>query len=144
MPLDGLTSGIDHKITFTDVNGVETFALIESFTSKEDAVTDKLIQMDGNVRHPKFHQGWSGSFVLQRNSDFTDAYFAAQESSYYQGIDQIPLTITETIQENNGTVSQFQYSQVVITLDDAGSYSGTEIVKQRVSFMAARKFQLVA
>ena len=142
MPLDGLTSGIDHKLTFTDINGVEQFALIESFTSKEDATTDKLIQMDGNVRHPKFHQGWSGSFVLQRNSSFTDAYFAAQEASYYIGLDQVPATITETITENDGTVSQWQYTGVILTLEDAGSYSGTEIVKQSVSFMAARKFKL--
>ena len=143
MPLDGLTSGIDHKLVITDINGVEQFALLESFTSKEDATVDKQIQMDGNVRHPKFHQGWSGSFVLQRNSPVTDAYFAAQEASYYLGLDQIPATITETITENDGTVSQWQYSQVVLTLDSAGNYSGTEIVKQSVSFNAARKFQLV-
>ena len=62
MPLDGLTSGIDTKITFTDINGVETFALLESFTSKEDATVDKLVQINGQVRHPKFHQGWSGTF----------------------------------------------------------------------------------
>lgn len=142
MPLDGLTSGIDHKITFTDINGVENFALIESFTSKEDATTDKLIQMDGNVRHPKFHQGWSGTIVLQRNSNFIDAYFAAQEASYYAGLDQIPVTITETITENDGTVSQWQYQQCVLTLDDAGSYSGTEIVKERMTFMASRKIKL--
>ena len=143
MPLDGLTSGIDHKLVFTDVNGVENFQLIESFTSKEDATVDKLIQMDGNVRHPKFHVGWSGSFVLERNGAFTDAYFAAQEAAYYQGIDQQDITILETIQENDGTVSQWQYQRVVLTLEDAGNFSGTEIVKQNISFMAARKIQLV-
>lgn len=142
MPLNGLTSGIDHKITITDVNGVEQFSIIESFSSKEDATTDKIIAMDGTVRHPKFHQGWSGTFVLERNTPFTDAYFAAQEASYYLGADQIAATITETITENDGTVSQWQYTGCVLTLEDAGSYSGTEIVKQSVSFMGARKFQL--
>lgn len=143
MPLDGLTSGIDHKITFVDINGVEQYSLLESFTSKEDATVSKEIQMDGNVRHPKFHVGWSGSFVLQRNSPFADSYFAAQEASYYLGADQLNLTITETIQENDGSVSQWQYAGVVLVYEDAGNYSGTEIVKQRVSFMCARKFQLV-
>lgn len=143
MPLDGLTSGIDTKITFTDINGVETFALLESFTSKEDATVDKKVQIDGQVRHPKFHQGWSGSFSIQRNSPFQDAYFAAQESGYYLGLDQIPVTITQTITENNGTVSQWQWSQVVLVFENAGTYSGTEIVMQNVSFNAARRFQLV-
>jgi hypothetical protein len=143
MPLNGLSSGIDHKLTFTDVNGVQNFTIIENFTSKEDAVTDKLIAMDGTVRHPKFHQGWSGTFMLERNSDFMDAYIAVQEAAYYQGLDQVNLTIQETIQENDGTVSQYQYIQVVITLEDAGTYSGTEIVKQNVTFAASRKLQLV-
>lgn len=144
MPLDGLTSGIDHKIVITDINGVENFAIIENFTAKEDAPVDKIVAMDGTVRHPKFHQGWSGSFTIERNSAFQDSYFAAQESSYYLGLDQIPVTITETITENDGTVSQWQFSQVVLVFDTIGSFSGTEIVKQSVSFMAARRFQLVA
>ena len=143
MPLNGLTSGIDHKLTFTDINGVQSFAILESFTSKEDATTDKVIAMDGTVRHPKFHQGWSGSFVLERNSNFMDNYIAAQEASYYEGLDQTPLTILETITENDGTVSQYQYTNVVIYLEDAGNYSGTEIVKQNATFMASRKLQLV-
>lgn len=143
MPLNGLSSGIDHKLTFTDANGVQNFTIIENFTSKEDATTDKLVAMDGTVRHPKFHQGWSGSFVLERNSNFMDNYIAAQEAAYYQGLDQINLTITETITENNGTVSQYQYLQVVIYLEDAGNWSGTEIVKQSASFVASRKVQLV-
>jgi len=143
MPLDGLTSGIDHKITITDINGVQQFSIIEDFSAKEDAPISTQIAMDGQVRHPKFHQGWSGSFTLQRNTPFTDTYFALQEASYYLGADQIPATITETITENDGTVSQWQYSQVVLVFDDAGTFSGTDIVKQRVSFMAARRFKLV-
>jgi len=142
MPLNGLTSGIDVKITFTDLNGVEQFALVESFTSREDAPVGKEIQIDGNVRHPKFHQGWSGSFVLQRNSNFTDAYFATQEASYYLGQDQLPVVITETITESNGTVSSYQYTNVVLVFENAGNYSGTEIVKQTVTFMASRRLNL--
>lgn len=143
MPLNGLSSGIDSKITFTDINGVQNFTIIENFTSKEDATTDKIVAMDGSVRHPKFHQGWSGSFTLERNSNFMDNYIAAQEAAYYQGLDQIPVTITQTITENNGTVSQYQFTQCVLYLEDAGNYSGTEIVKQNVSYVSSRKLQLV-
>lgn len=142
MPVNGLTSGIDTKITFTDANGVQQYALLENFTAKEDASIGKEIQINGQVLHPKFHQGWSGSFRLQRNSPFTDAYFATQESSYYLGLDQIPMVITQTITENNGTVSQWQYTNVVLNFDDAGNFSGTEIVKQGVSFMASRRLNM--
>lgn len=142
MPLDGLTSGIDHKVSFIDSSGVLQFATIESFTSKEDATTDKKISMDGVVRHPKFHQGWSGSFSLQRSSNFMDSYIAQQEARYNLGLDQIPVTITETITEENGSLSQYQYTRAVLTLEDAGNYSGTEIAVQKVGFVAARKLRV--
>lgn len=142
MPANGLNTGIDHKIVFTDATGVLQYAILESFSAKEDATTDKVVAMDGTVRHPKFHQGWSGSFVLERSDNVMDKYIALQEASYYRGVDQIPMTITETITEINGTVSKYQYTNVVVTLDDAGTWSGTEIVKQSISFQASRKILL--
>lgn len=142
MPVNGFNSGIDHKITFTDVTGVQYFATLESFTAKEDATSDKIISMNGVVDHAKFHGGWSGSFVIQRKSDVMDNYIAAQELGYYQGVNQSPLTITETITEVNGSVTQWQYTKVVIILEDNGNWSGTEIVKQRVTFQASTRIQL--
>ncbi len=139
MPANGLSVGIDHKLTFNDISGVKNFVILESFTAKEDANVGKEIGMDGNVRHPKFHQGWSGSFTLQRSNNVMDQYIALQEASYYRGVDQIPMTITETITETDGSISQYQYTNVVIMLEDAGNWSGTEVAKQRVSFFASRR-----
>jgi hypothetical protein len=139
MPANGLSTGIDHELVFNDISGVRQFVTLESFTAKEDATTDKVVAMDGTVRHPKFHVGWSGSFMLQRSNNVMDKYIALQEASYYQGIDQVPMTITETMTEVDGSVSQYQYTNVVITLDSAGNWSGTEIVRQSISFQASRK-----
>lgn len=143
MPAAGLTSGIDYKITFTDANGVEDFEIFESMTAKEDATTTKEIAMDGNVRHPKFHQGWSGELVFQRNSNFLDKYFANQESDYYLGIDQMPMTITETITNPNGSVNQYQFTQVVLVMENSGNRSGTEIQKQTINFQASRRLTIL-
>lgn len=143
MPANGLSTGIDSKLTFNDINGVQRYVTIESVTAKEDATTDKVVAMDGTVRHPKFHQGWSGNFVLQRSNNVMDNYIALQEASYYRGVDQLPMTITQTITEVDGSISQYQYTNVVIYLEDSGMWSGTEIVKQHVSFQASRKLELV-
>jgi hypothetical protein len=143
MPANGLSTGIDHKLTFRDINGVQQFVIIESFMAKEDASIGKEIAMDGLVRHPKFHQGWSGSFVLQRSNNVMDHYIALQEAAYYRGVDQIPMTITETITETDGSISQYQYTNVVINLEDAGNWSGNEIAKQRIAFNASRRLELV-
>jgi len=143
MPANGLSTGIDSKLSFVDINGVQRFLIIESINAKEDATTGKVIAMDGTVRHPKFHEGWSGSFMLQRSDNSMDNYIALQEASYYQGADQVPMTITQTITEVDGSISQYQYTNVVINLDDSGTWTGTDIVKQSVSFMASRKLELV-
>jgi hypothetical protein len=142
MPANGLSTGIDSKLTFNDINGVLRVITIESLTAKEDATIGKEIAMDGTVRHPKFHQGWSGSFVIQRSNNVMDNYIALQEASYYVGVDQLPMTITQTITEVNGSVSQYQYTNVVIALEDSGMWSGTDVVKQHVSFSASRKLEL--
>lgn len=142
MPVDGLDSGIQHKVSWIDSTGILRFQLIESFQSKEDATTNKHVQMNGEVRHPKFHMGWSGSFVLERSGDFMDSYIAAQEADYLRGIDQRPVTITETITEVDGTVSQWQYTNAVLTLENAGDWTGIEITKQNVTFQARRKIKI--
>lgn len=139
MPAAGLTIGADSKLTFVDVNGINRFLLLSNFTFKEDANINKKVMMDGEVRLPKFHTGISGSFNIERSNNDTDAYFASQEAAYYLGGDQLPMTITQTITESNGTVSQYQFTNVVLVLENGGSYSGEESVSMSVSFMASRR-----
>lgn len=140
--LDGLTSGISQTLTMTDVNGVKEFAIIESFTANENADVQDHTAIDGITRHPKFYMGWHGSFVVQRSTPALDNYFADQERIYYQGGDQVNVTITQTIKEINGAISQWQYTDCVLSLTDGGGYSGTSIVKESVSFKARRKIKL--
>lgn len=140
--LDGLTAGQSNKIVFTSADGIEKFTILESFTAKEDAPISKEIAMDGTTRHPQFHQGWSGTAIFERGDHFLDDYIAAKERNYYLSGDQIDLTITQSISELDGTVTQYQFTGVVLTLEDGGNYSGTEIVKQSISFMAKRRLKL--
>ena len=142
MPANGLSTGIDTKIYFSDANGVQQFALLESFEASENADVIEKIQCDGVTKFPKFHKGWKGTFTFQRNSDVLDSYIAVQESVYYLGVDQLPGTITQTIIEVDGTVSQYSYSNAVLVLQDGGTWSGTDIVTQKFSFNASRKQKL--
>ena len=142
MPANGLSTGIDTKIYFSDANGVQQFAILESFQCAENANTPEKVGIDGTTRFPKFHLGWKGTFTFQRNSDVLDSYIAVQESLYYLGVDQLPGTITQTIIEIDGSVSQYSYSNVVLVLEDGGTWSGTDIVTQKFSFNASRKQKL--
>ena len=142
MPANGLSTGIDIKISFSDADGVQQFAILESFSASENATATEKVAIDGTTRFPKFHLGWKGSFVYQRNSDVLDQYIALQEANYYLGVDQLPGTITQTITEANGSVSQYSYSNVVLILENGGTWTGTDIVTQNFSWQGSRKQQL--
>jgi hypothetical protein len=139
MPANGLSTGIDVKMSFNDIDGVQQFAILKNFQAKEDSTVDQRTYIDGKTRHPKFHKGWSGSFTTDRTNNVIDRYFALQEASYYAGRDQLPMTITQTITETDGSVTQYQFIEVVLVYDDAGTWSGEEVVSQSISFQASRR-----
>lgn len=141
--LDGLTSGQSTRLTIVDIDGVKNFSIIEAFSASENANIPDHTAMDGITRHPKFHMGWSGSFTYQRGSPALDNYIASSERNYYEGGDQVDATITQTISELDGTKSEWQFTGCVFMLTDGGQYSGTDIVKQSVTFKAKRKIRLL-
>jgi hypothetical protein len=139
---DGLTSGISSTTNWTDINGNQKFEILESFTFKENSDVKDETAIDGKTRHPLFLFGWTGSAVFQRGSNFIDTYFANRERNYYLGGDQINLTVTQTIKEVNGSISQYQFTGLILQMDDGGMYSGTEIVKQTLSWKCSRRLKL--
>lgn len=138
-PLNGLSTGIQHQLQFNDSTGVKQFVAIESFTTKYETARIKKIALDGVIRFKLLQQGLSGSFKIQRISPIMEQYFTEQSALYYSGLDQNPITINETIFENNGSVTQYQYINGVLVFDDAGTWSGTDTVDQMISFECALK-----
>ncbi|PKN07937.1 MAG: hypothetical protein CVU24_17990 [Betaproteobacteria bacterium HGW-Betaproteobacteria-18] len=141
MPVNGFTVGRDVTLTIITSSGPLNLSLITSFKSKQDTSEQKVKGLDGITRHARFYDGWSGSFSLDRMNSNVDDYFAQLEDNYFMGINELPCTITETIQEVDGSVSQYRYTNVLLKLDDAGDYSGDKTVKQSISFVASRRQQ---
>ena len=143
MALDGLSAGVSHTLSFVDSTGNLLFnTALESFSSKPDTSIEKFVQADGQTRHPKFHMGGSGSFIVGRESSYIDDYFITQQNIYLSGGNQVDVTVTETVQEGDGSITQYQYVNCVLTLDDSGTWSGTAIVKQHISFAYSKKTKL--
>lgn len=136
MPLNGYSVGRDISLDIIGPTGPLRFSLITNFTSKPDTTDIKIKGLDGITRHARFPDGWSGSFDITRADSTLDDYFSQVEANYYAGLNERPLTITETISEASGAVTQYRYTGVLLKLDDAGSWSGDQVVKQKVSFMA--------
>jgi hypothetical protein len=137
MPLTGISVGKDIIVSFADTNGLITTNRVKNWVSNQKTNKRETIALDGINRHANFPIGWEGSFEMERVSPAVDNYLAAVELAYQNGTTIPGITITETITEADGTVSQFQYTPVVIQLDSAGSWMGDDFVTQKVSFAAS-------
>lgn len=143
MPINGFTVGRDVTLTVIDGSGSPlSLGLITNFTSKQETSEQDVLGIDGIVRPVKFYKGWSGSFDVERQDSTVDDYFAGLEDSYYSGNSEKPSTITETITEVDGSISQYKYQGVLLKLDDAGPKSGDKTVAQKISFRCSRRIKM--
>jgi hypothetical protein len=142
MPLNSYTVGRDIALNIIGPAGPLSFSQIVGFQSKPDTTDQKIKGLDGITRHLRFPDGWSGTFDLERQDSALDDYWAQLENNYYAGVNELPITITETIQEVSGAISQYRYLQVLLTIDDAGSFAGDKSVKQKMKFVAARRVKV--
>ncbi len=143
MPINGFSVGRDLTLDITSTQGPLSFGLITKFTSKPDITDEKIKGLDGITRHVRFPDGWSGSFEIERQGAQLDSYFAQLESNYYAGANEEPCTITETRTEPDGSISQYRYEGVLLKLEEAGDWEGAKTVKQKLSFVASRRRQIV-
>lgn len=141
MPQNGFSIGRDMALDVITSAGPLRLGLPTNFVARQETTEQRVKGMDGINRPLRFFEGWSGSFDLERLGPELDKYFVQLEASYYAGFNEGPATITETITEPDGTVSQFTYTGVVLSLEDSGSWSGSSTVKQRLKFMAQRKIE---
>jgi hypothetical protein len=139
MPVNGFTIGRDVSLVINAPEGIQRFSLITGFDSKPATDDQKVKGLDGVVRHVIFHDGWQGSFELERQDNTLEAYWAKIEDDYYNGFAQTAAVITETITEADGSLTQYRYDGVIFKLEDAGKKGGNKTVNQKLSFLASRR-----
>ncbi len=139
MPLNSFSTGRDVTLTIVTATGPLNFNLVTGFHSLPEMAEIKVKGIDGITRHARFFDGWRGGFDVERSDSTVDDYFAQLESNFYSGINEIGATITETIAEPNGSVTQYRYLNVLLKLDDAGGWMGDQTVKQKISFVSSQR-----
>lgn len=141
MPNGGLNVGRDITLSIVTQDGPLVIPpnFITKFEAKDDAEIKKYLPITGIVTPVVFHMGWSGTIEVTRHDDSIDAYWALLEADYFNGVNIQGSTITETIEEASGSVTQYIYSNVAFKLETPGTWAGNEFVTQTLAFMAARK-----
>jgi hypothetical protein len=143
MPADQFTIGGDVTVTIvTPEVGPITLDLVTGFTAKQLSSTESPLGLDGIPRHVTFFKGWQGKFDLDRRTSTLDDYFALKESNFWAGIAAPPASITQLIREVAGNITQWRFTGVILTYDDAGDYKGDSTVKQSMSFLASKRLKI--
>lgn len=142
MPVNGYSVGKDVSLDITSPAGPVRWKVRTGWSAKPKHGDIEVKRLDGVVDHLYLPQGWLLNFDLERQGPELDAYFATAEANYYAGLNNGTISVTETITEPNGAVSQFRYTNVVLKPDDLGDWKGDGTVKQKVSGMASRRIKV--
>jgi hypothetical protein len=141
MTINNFSVGKDLTFNLYDpmTGGVVSFPIITGFDRKQ--LTTKLHSkaMSGRNYYGTEYDGWELSITIDRASAAADRFFAQREAAYHGGQNMLELTVTETIQEKDGTITQFRYEGVDVSFDDAGTFKNGALVQQRISGRASRR-----
>ena len=143
MPMNGFSVGRDITLNIIGYDGaIHNFALSTHFDAKMLANKVAIKGLDGVVRYLEIPDGWDGTFTYVKQDDQLDAYFAALEASYYAGNNIPTSSITETIQNPDGSTSQYRFTGVMMRFDDAGAWAGDRDVTLKISWCASRRIKV--
>ncbi len=142
MSINGFSVGRDIALTVVTSSGPLTFNLITAFSAQQETRDYMVKGLDGVPRPVRQFNGWRGRFELERADSTPDDYFSQLEANYFAGISENPVTLTETVSEVSGAITQYSYVGVLLKLDSAGEWSGDSTVKQTISFVASRRVKV--
>ena len=142
MPIQGFSTGKDITLAVITTGGALTLGGITSFESRQMTTGLDFKGIDGTNKYAELPIGWEGSFDLDRSNSQADDFFAGYEATYYAGGDPGVATITETINEANGAITQYRYNGVALKYAEAGSWKGDAKVTQRISFRCTARVKV--
>lgn len=144
MPFGGYNVGRDVQIDFLGSFGVlQSFSFVTGFSRKQRTQSVEIIKITGETTFMEIPNGWEVTLELERASSLLDDYIAALEAGYYNGQNILGSTLTETITEVSGAVTQYRYTGVAVTFEDAGEWRGNQSVKQRLMCKASRRIKVL-
>lgn len=140
MPAQEFNIGRDVTLDIIDpVQGPLRFKLMTSFDGTPKYKSLESNPLDGVPRFAEIPAGHEIVFEFDRADSRADDYFCAQEENYFAGRAIPNASITETVTEVNGAISQYRYTGVALSLTKSGPWKGDSLVGQGIKGLASRK-----
>jgi len=138
----GYNTGKDVAIDINTPYGPLRLKKLMNFKSKPKVTNVEIVPLSGETDELQLYKGWTGSFDVERVDSVLDDWQAQAEDDYYNGVNRAPATITETIAEPDGGVTTWRYTNVIMTMDNAGDKEGDKTIKQSMTFTARRRLKV--
>ncbi|MGA7584836.1 MAG: hypothetical protein WCB03_02290 [Rouxiella badensis] len=142
MPQNGYTLGRDIAVDIVTAYGTLRIPQVISFDAKPKVNSLEITPLNGLTDELLIPKNWGGTIEAERQDATLDAWWAQWEADYYSGVNRAAGTITETIEEVNGSVSVWRYTNVQIHFTDPGKKSGDQTVRQSMTFTAQRRIRV--
>lgn len=133
--------GVDYSITYYDA---QSGTLVEL----GDIQSVKIVALKHDIASKPYNQpprfgyipdGFKIDFQLTRSSSILEDLAVLNAANFNQGRVQSPGYLNETINNPDGSVSRFQYTNFVIFLTDHGDISREKVITMTLEGMASEK-----
>ncbi len=145
MPLNGFSIGHDVAVDVTDpVTGqIVSWPAATGFNSEPNTKQIVSEPLNSPPLYAELPTGWKGSIEFDRRDSSIDDFFARNEALYWNGSNLLTGTITETITEQNGTLSQYRYEKVAFKLAQKGQWKAQDKVSMKIDWVASTMIKVV-
>jgi hypothetical protein len=131
--------GNDCEVVASGPFGLIEFPKVTGFKIKQRIKKASIEPLNSAPLELHVPMGWEGSFEIERASPAADLLANAIEAGFLANGDLGAGTLTQYVNEIDGSQSIFQMGEVAMSLSDAGDWSRGKSVKQTVEFFASTR-----
>jgi hypothetical protein len=144
MPVNGMSVGVDYSITYFESASSTLINLgdVQSVTITAMKHDIKTSPYNAVPRYGYIPDGFRISFTITRSTSALEDLSILNSTNFNNGQVISPGFLNETINNADGTVSMYQYTNFVVFLTDHGDVSREKVVTLKLEGMASDKVQL--
>lgn len=128
MPSNDMSVGRDLTFTIVTPAGTLNISGVTDYSVAKKNTTLTSKRLNGRQVHGTIPDGFDITIRLDRRDNVLDNFFADQDAAYYAGINLRGGTIYETIQEKDGSISQYRYTDVILEFNGPGDWKGDSFI----------------
>ena len=143
MPQNGFTIGTDLSVVlFAQYMDEGEYKFPDGTSFDAVPTTEEVDIKPFSKKAPiplRFLGVWRITIEGSRSNHTLDDFWNRLEAGFYANENQLGGTLIQTIQETDGSISQWLYTGVILTLESPGTFKQNEAVTYRVTGRAERK-----